>query len=191
MKEKSTTVIKTKKVSLNNEVILSSTAIPLLYELAARGPKGFLNPAADFFLGLGLPEPLVHWGHPAAMAVVLLAVGGYGSYLGWQIRVGEDGELVAKATDLHPLLMVFMTANFTIGATGGLLSLVMQGQPAFSTSHFATGITGLILLYLQGMLSLFFEDDPNARTAHAYFGSAIMALFVIHMFVGIKLGLSI
>jgi hypothetical protein len=25
------------------------------------------------------------------MAVVLLAMGGYGSYLGWQIRTSEDG----------------------------------------------------------------------------------------------------
>jgi len=36
------------------------------------------------------------------MAVVLLAMGGYGSYLGWQIRVGEDAEAIAKAEDLHP-----------------------------------------------------------------------------------------
>jgi hypothetical protein len=40
------------------------------------------------------------------------------------------------------------------------------------------------------MLSLFFEDDGNARTAHAYLGSAIMALFVAHMLVGIKFGMS-
>lgn len=45
---------------------------------------------AEYLNTLGLPEPLVHWGHAGNMAVVLLAMGGYGSYLGWQIRVGDD-----------------------------------------------------------------------------------------------------
>lgn len=44
---------------------------------------------------------------------------------------------------------------------------------------------------VQGMLSLFFADDPNARSLHAYFGTGIMALFVVHMVQGISLGLSI
>jgi hypothetical protein len=37
-------------------------------------------------------QALVHWGHPGNMLVVLLAMGGYGAvYLGWQIRLSEDG----------------------------------------------------------------------------------------------------
>jgi hypothetical protein len=61
----------------------------------------------------------------------------------------------------------------------------------FESSHFITGVSGLVLLYLNGMLTLFFEDDPNARGVHAFFGSGILALFVAHMAVGVKLGLSI
>jgi len=86
--------------------------------------------------------------------------------------------------------MAGMTFFFSLGALGGMISMVMQGKPAFASSHFLTGSAGLVLLYLQGMLSLFFEDDPNARTAHAYLGTAVMALFFAHMLVGIKLGLS-
>ena len=88
-------------------------------------------------------------GHPANMAVVLLAMGGYGTYLGWQIRVGEDADDVAKAQDLHPKLMAGMTFFFSLGALGGMISMVMQGKPAFESSHFLTGSAGLVLLYLQ------------------------------------------
>ena len=86
--------------------------------------------------------------------------------------------------------MAGMTFFFTLGALGGMISCVMQGKPAFESSHFLTGSAGLVLLYLNGMLSLFFEDDPNARTAHAYLGSTTMAVFFAHMLVGIKFGLS-
>lgn len=57
--------------------------------------------------------------------------------------------------------------------------------------HVTTGLWGLALLSLQGMLSLFFDEEPSLRTAHAYLGSGIMALFVIHAFLGLQLGLSI
>lgn len=35
------------------------------------------------------------------------------------------------------------------------------------------------------------QDDPNARGLHAYFGTAILALFVIHAALGLQLGLSL
>lgn len=35
------------------------------------------------------------------------------------------------------------------------------------------------------------QDDPNARGLHAYFGSAILALFVAHAGLGLQLGLSL
>jgi hypothetical protein len=49
-----------------------------------------LGPTAETFAALDLPAPLVKFGHPANMATVLLAMGGYGSYLGWQIRTSDD-----------------------------------------------------------------------------------------------------
>lgn len=179
-----------------NDMVLKSAAVPVVTGLAYNrtdpvAPPAFLTDIVAFMNGLDLPEPLVHWGHPGNMAVVLLAMGGYGAYLGWQIRLGGDAEDIEKAEDLHPKLMAGMTFFFTLGATGGVLSTAMQGLPILSSSHFVTGVTGLVLLYLNGMLSLFFEDDPNARSLHAYLGSAVMAVFFAHMLVGIKFGLSI
>ena len=59
------------------------------------------------------------------------------------------------------------------------------------SSHVTTGLIGLSLLLLQGMLSLFFDEDEGLRTAHAYLGTSIMALFVVHALLGLQLGLSI
>uniref|UniRef100_A0A061S7Q6 Uncharacterized protein n=2 Tax=Tetraselmis sp. GSL018 TaxID=582737 RepID=A0A061S7Q6_9CHLO len=173
------------------ELKLYSSAVPVVSAIAAGGIAGALQPAADYFNTLGLPEWLIHWGHPANMTVVLFAMGGYGSWLGWQIRVGDDEATIEKAVDLHPKLMVGMGFFFALGASGGMLSLLMQGKPIFNDAHVWTGLGGLSLLALQGMLALFFEDDPNARTAHAFFGTGVMALFVVHAFLGLQLGLSI
>ncbi|KIZ04865.1 hypothetical protein MNEG_3097 [Monoraphidium neglectum] len=115
------------------------------------------------------------------MAVVLLAMGGYGSWLGWQIRVSDDGELIAKAKDLHPKLLGGAFVFFSLGA----------GKPILESPHAITGFTGLGLLAFQAMLPLFFEEEPGARTAHAFFGTGIMGLLFFHMFLGIQLGLSI
>ena len=165
----------------------------MLGELAGRGLgiEKALTPFAEASASLNLPDWLIHWGHGANMAVVLIAMGGYGSYLGWQIRLSDDPSVLATAKRLHPQLTIGMTIFFALGAVGGMTSLIMQGQPLFKSGHVWSGLIGLTLLGLQGMLSLFFADDPNARSLHAYFGTGIMALFVVHMVQGIQLGLSI
>lgn len=173
--------------------------VALLAAADKGGPRGLekyfgdlLGGQAEFFSTLGLPDWLVHWGHPGNMAVVLLAMGIYGSgYLGWSIRLSDDEALVAKAKSLHPKLAIGMTGFFAAGALGGLMSLLMQHKPLTQSPHFITGSLGLLLLASQGMLSAFFEDDPGLRGAHAYFGTAILALFVVHAAFGLQLGLSI
>lgn len=164
-----------------------------LLTLGAANPvRAFLEPQAEFFKTLGLPDWLVHWGHPGNMAVVLLAMGGYGAlYLGWQIRLTDDIKLKQKAIDMHPKLAGGMAFFFALGALGGMMSLLMQGENIFGSSHFITGMLGLSGLAFQAMLPLFFEDDPNARTMHAFLGTGIMALFFVHAALGLQLGLSI
>ena len=44
-----------------------------------------------------VPDFLLHWGHGAAMASVLLSMGVIGAYMGWQIRLG-NGEDVTPLT---------------------------------------------------------------------------------------------
>lgn len=46
-----------------------------------------------------------------------------------------------------------------------MLSLLMQGKPIFQSAHVWTGLIGLACLALNGMLSLFFEEEEGARTA--------------------------
>lgn len=40
-----------------------------------------------------LPDFILHWGHGAAMASVLLSMGVIGAYMGWQIRFGNGDEV--------------------------------------------------------------------------------------------------
>lgn len=80
-----------------------------------------------------------------------------------------------------------MTIAFAKGAVGGLISLLSQSKPLLESPHAITGIIGLLLLYLQGLLPMFFEEDPAALSIHAYFGASIMALFELHMSFGIIL----
>ena len=68
---------------------------------------GIWTPA---FAALELPSALIHWGHAAAMATVLSTMGLYGSYLGWQTRLGKGDEVLplnlGKANrEMHQLLM--------------------------------------------------------------------------------------
>jgi hypothetical protein len=151
----------------------------------------FLAETAASLNEIGLPGALVKWGHPGNMGVVLSAMGGTGAAAGWQIRLGTDADAVEAARKSHAPLMIGMTTFFALGAVGGLLSLTMQGQPVFSSGHVWTGLGGIALLATNGMLSAFFDDDANARTAHAFLGSATMALFVIHAALGLQLGLSL
>ncbi|PSC73843.1 hypothetical protein C2E20_3010 [Micractinium conductrix] len=183
---------KATKPASKAEVQLNSTLAPMVVLAGINPLANFLQGQADYFSTLGLPQWLVQWGHPGNMAVVLVAMGCYGSgYLGWRIRLSDDAGEVATAQDLHPKLAIGMTAFFALGALGGSMSTLMQGKDLWSSSHFTTGIIGLVLLGLQGMLSAFFDDDPNARGLHAYFGTAILALFVIHAALGLQLGLSL
>ncbi|KAL6760888.1 hypothetical protein V8C86DRAFT_1008922 [Haematococcus lacustris] len=152
-----------------------------------------LQPQADTFSALNLPEALVHWGHPGNMMVVLLAMGGYGAgYLGWQIRNSSGGAALQTAKEMHPKLAAGMTFFFAAGAAGGVLSLMMQGRPIFESGHAVSGLLGLSLLAVQASLpTVFASGGAAARTAHAYLGTAILAVFAVHAVQGIQLGLSI
>lgn len=70
------------------------------------------------------PEFLIHWGHAGAMATVLLAMGGYGTFLGWSTRLGNGSavyplSLGQTAAQLHPQLMGLALFLFFLGGQGG------------------------------------------------------------------------
>jgi hypothetical protein len=158
------------------------------------GLSDTLEPLAAWFRGFGMPEAIVHWGHPAMMGIVLLAMGSFVGVTGWKSRTlaEKDPEASAKNRMDHgkvaPLMFVFLA----MGYTGGVLSLVMQKEPILESPHFWTGSSILLLLAINAILAVTkFGGQGVLRSAHAYIGSTALVLFVVHAILGLKLGLSI
>ncbi|CAH8365487.1 unnamed protein product [Eruca vesicaria subsp. sativa] len=174
-------------------LMLSVSPLPLLLVASLPGAgtvRSVIGPFVEIVKSLDLPDWLVHWGHPGNMAVVLFAMGGYGTYLGFRIRYSDDIEEKAKAKDLHPKLLAGMFFFFALGATGGITSLLTSDKPIFESPHAVTGFIGLALLTIQTVLPTLFKDKPELRGVHGILGSGIMALFLVHAAFGLQLGLS-
>jgi hypothetical protein len=151
-----------------------------------------LEPIASWFAQFDMPEPIVHWGHPLMMGIVVFAMGSAVGLTGWKGRVMTDTGVVSENLSSHKKIAPAMFAFLAMGYTGGLLSLVMQGQPLLESPHFWTGSVVLGLLALNGAIATFgFSTGKSARTAHAYLGSLTLGIMVIHALFGLKLGLSI
>jgi len=151
-----------------------------------------IEPVAAWFRSLGIPEPIVHWGHPLMMAIVIFVMGSFVAFAGWRGRLAEDKDIALKNRRDHrqlaPWLFIFMAAGYT----GGVLSLVMQKQPIFQSPHFWTGSVALLLLLINGTIALIgFGDKPGLRTFHAYAGSTALLILVLHAGLGLKLGLTL
>lgn len=179
--------------SREETLMLSVSPLPLFLVAALPGAgtvRSVIGPFVEIVKSLNLPDWLVHWGHPGNMAVVLFAMGGYGTYLGFRIRYSDDIEEKAKAKDLHPKLLAGMFFFFALGATGGITSLLTSDKPIFESPHAVTGFIGLALLTIQTVLPTLFKEKPELRGVHGILGSGIMALFLVHAAFGLQLGLS-
>ncbi|MEG4959200.1 MULTISPECIES: DUF4079 domain-containing protein [unclassified Microcoleus] len=152
-----------------------------------------LEPIASQFRSLGIPESITHWGHPVMMGIVVVAMGSFVGYTGWQGRLAPDKDVALKSRSDHRKLAPWMFLFLALGYTGGLLSLVMQHQPVMESPHFWTGSTVLVLLAVGSLISLtgFGGNKPALRAVHAYLGTTALALMVLHAAFGLKLGLSI
>lgn len=155
--------------------------------------REFLQPVADFFSSFGTPEPIVHWGHPLMMGIVVFAMGSFVGLTGWRSRVVTDVEAKQENKGNHRKLAPWLFLFITLGYSGGVLSLIMQGEPIFSSPHFWTGSTVIGLLGLNGLISVtgFGGNKDSLRTVHAYLGSIALTILFVHAFLGLKLGLSI
>ncbi|MEO0537920.1 MAG: DUF4079 domain-containing protein [Cyanobacteria bacterium P01_A01_bin.123] len=161
--------------------------------IVASSLRAYLQPIADWFAGFGVPEPIVHWGHPAMMGIVIFVMGTFTAWAGWRGRTAEDSEVSVKNRSSHRQLAPWLFTFITLGYVGGVLSLVMQEQSIFESPHFWTGSIVVSLLALNGLISVtkFGGDQAALRAAHAYLGSAAIALMFVHAFLGLNLGLSI
>jgi fucose 4-O-acetylase-like acetyltransferase len=152
-----------------------------------------LEPIAAWFRSMGVPAPIVHWGHPLMMAIVVFVMGSFVGWAGWRGRVAEDKDTAIKSRSDHRKLAPWMFLFIALGYTGGVLSLVMQHQPIMESPHFWTGSIVLGLLAVNGLISLtgFSGDRGTLRTVHAYLGSTALCLLFVHAVLGLKLGLAI
>jgi hypothetical protein len=148
---------------------------------------------ASQFRSLGIPEPIVHWGHPLMMAIVVFVMGSFVGLAGWRGRVIADAAQAMKSRTDHRKLAPWMFLFMAAGYTGGVLSLVMQNQSVLESPHFWTGSIVLILLAANGIISLtgFGGNKAVLRTVHAYLGSTALCLLFLHAVLGLKLGLAI
>jgi len=162
-------------------------------EMQASGLRNLLQPIADWFSQLGIPEPITHWGHPLMMAIVIFVMGSFVAYAGWQGRLATDPEIATQNRLSHRKIAPWMFFFLAAGYSGGLLSLVMQGESIMSSPHFWTASVVLLLLAANGLISItgFGGNQAGLRKAHAYLGSVALGLMVVHALLGLKLGLAI
>jgi len=157
--------------------------------------RASIQPIADWFNSLGTPEPIIHWGHPLMMAIVAFVMGSAVALAGWRGRTlaTTNTEVAIKNKADHRKIAPLMYAFLVAGYTGGVLSLVMQGEPILESRHFITGTIVISLLTVNALLAAtgFIGNKETARTVHAYVGSAALLILVVHAAFGLKLGLSI
>lgn len=88
--------------------------------------KELLELLAVWFSSLGIPEPIVHWGHPLMMAIVVFVMGSFVGLAGWRGRNVLDKDTASKSLSNHRTLAPWMFLFMAAGYTGGVLSLVMH-----------------------------------------------------------------
>lgn len=128
-----------------------------------RGPvESYVNIWVPLFKDIqpSVPEALIHWGHGGAMATVLFAMGGIGTFLGWQMRLGNGSNVYSftmgkTAREMHPIIMGLASFFFLLGGQGGLVLLATQGKDILHSDHALTAIIGLGLLAVQVRYFLF------------------------------------
>lgn len=148
---------------------------------------------ANQFRRMGIPEPIVYWGHPLMMAIMVFVMGSFVGLAGWRGRIVDDKATASKSLADHRTLASWMFVFMAAGYTGGVLSLVMQHQPIMESPHYWTGSIVLLVLLINGAIALsgFGGNKAGLRTAHAYLGSTALCILFLHAVLGLKLGLSI
>ena len=52
--------------------------------------RTYLEQIANWFAGFGVPDPIANWGHPLMMGILVVVLGTYTAWVGWQGRIAKD-----------------------------------------------------------------------------------------------------
>eukprot|EP00871_Galdieria_phlegrea_P001083 jgi/Galph1/1976/GphlegSOOS_G655.1 len=145
---------------------------------------------ADYFKTLGIPPSIEKYGHPVMMAIMILFLGGSAAYYGWTGRLNQNKKKGAQQKAFHSnLATVFWLLAFA-GASGGTLSVAMQGYPIWKSAHAITALTVLGGLTANAWIAFTGFGDTvqkrqSGRKLHAYLGTGVMVFLVVHILTGL------
>lgn len=165
---------------------LPAVATPLL-ELAAN--PGWLVKVGDAVATLPFPPVVVKYGHPALMGFMIVGMGVPGGVLGWLGRTNTDAAAGAKQKALHENIMLAFWLLAFAGATGGILSTVMQGKDIFQSAHGQSSAVVLGLLTANAVLAFsgfsLGGSPAQGRKLHAYLGAGTGVALAVHAALGV------
>jgi len=135
-----------------------------------------------------------HWAHAVGGSLLLL-YGAYGVYLGWQIRLGNGGKVFPfsydqTAAERHPIAMFYVLLFLAFEIPDGLTLLAANEQPLLQSTHASTAVVCLVLMAIVAVIGHASRGSKDARTAHAYLGSATVVALIAHAYFGLYLGWS-
>uniref|UniRef100_A0A7S1XGV4 Cytochrome b561 domain-containing protein n=1 Tax=Compsopogon caeruleus TaxID=31354 RepID=A0A7S1XGV4_9RHOD len=166
--------------------VLSVTPASMM--MTAANPE-ILERAADLFRAT--PKPIMELGHPVMMGIMIATLGLAGVSLGWKGRLNENKKEGVEQKQFHAKLMSLFTVLAFAGASGGTLSVVLQGGDIWQSTHFQTACLMLGMLVINGLIAGAgfggnAESRKKGRTFHAWFGAAIVAVVIGHVATGIS-----
>lgn len=167
-------------------------AVAPLLELAAN--PAWLVKVGDAVGTLPFPPAVVKYGHPVLMGVMILGMGTPGAVIGWLGRTNDDKVAGVKQKQLHENIMLAFWLLAFAGATGGILSTVMQGKDILQSPHALSA--GVVLALLTANATVAYSgftiggDSTSAgrqqgRTLHAYLGAGTMVALLVHGVLGV------
>eukprot|EP00802_Teleaulax_amphioxeia_P022886 Tamp_23386.p1 GENE.Tamp_23386~~Tamp_23386.p1 ORF type:complete len:243 (+),score=40.94 Tamp_23386:247-975(+) len=140
---------------------------------------------------------VLHWAHPATMLLLVAPSMSYAAYLGWKIRASSEsapsamsGSERRSAGSTHAVLMSAAALFSVFGIQGGLGSMLLANEPILESPHAASGFAFALLLGLQGGIASQMGNNKLLRSVHAFLGSALVSVFILHAGLGVGLGSS-
>lgn len=167
-------------------------AVAPLLELAAN--PAWLVKVGDAVGTLPFPPVVVKYGHPALMGFMILGMGTPGAVIGWLGRINEDKKAGVKQKQLHENIMLAFWLLAFAGASGGILSTVMQGKDILQSPHALSA--GVVLALLTANATVAYSGftiggsstpagRQQGRTLHAYLGAGTMVALLVHGVLGV------